>query len=206
LLPAALDSASLTIPKELESFALITVQPDHVSQAILSSVNGVIALGADPRSLIAQFNSGSGANLSIARVPETPTRPGQVLAWLFTDSQEPVTVTIEPSKTELRRHRRKYAAGELGEDKSFYFRGPGGKLNLRAHNMNMFAQLAEGIDNETWTHHLRNSDYSRWLRESVKDQAIADEVGIIEQDRELEPSESRGRVLEAIRKRYTAPA
>jgi len=115
-------------------------------------------------------------------------------------------VTIEPPKTELRRHRRKYAAGELGEDKSFYFRGPGGKLNLRAHNMNMFAQLAEGIDNETWTHHLRNSDYSRWLRGSVKDQAIADEVGIIEQDRELEPSESRGRVLEAIRRRYTAPA
>jgi hypothetical protein len=22
--------------------------------------------------------------------------------------------------------------------------------------------------NETWTHHLRNSDYSRWLRESVR--------------------------------------
>jgi hydroxymethylpyrimidine pyrophosphatase-like HAD family hydrolase/energy-coupling factor transporter ATP-binding protein EcfA2 len=206
LLPSALDSASLTIPKELESFAVIAVRPDHVSPAILSSVNGVIAIGADPRSVIAQFNSGSGKNLSIARVPEPPTRPGQLLAWLLTDSDEPVTVTIEPPKSELRRHRRKYAAGELGEDKSFYFRGPGGKLNLRAHNMNMFAQLAEGVDDETWSNHLRNSDYSRWLRESVKDQAIADEVGIIEQDLELEPSESRGRVVEAIRKRYTAPA
>ena len=205
LLPAALDSASLTIPKELESFALITVHSDHVSQAILSSVNGLIAIGSDPRSLIAQFNSGSGQNLSIAPLPE-PTRPGQVLAWLFPISQAPVIVTVEPPKTELRRHRRKYAAGELGEDKSFYFRGPGGKLNLRAHNMNMFAQLAEGVDIDTWTHHLRNSDYSRWLRESIKDQAIADEVGIIEQNLALEPSESRGRIVEAVRKRYTAPA
>ena len=64
-------------------------------------------------------------------------------------------MTIEPPKTELRRHRRKYAAGELGEDKSFYFRGPGGKLNLRAHNMNMFAQLAEGVaSNPTFVRRL----------------------------------------------------
>ena len=115
-------------------------------------------------------------------------------------------MTIEPAKTELRRHRRKYAAGELGEDKSFYFRGPDGKLNLRAQNMNMFAQLAEGVDRETWTYHLRNSDYSRWLRESVKDQAIADEVGIVEQDKQLEPSESLRIVVDAIRRRYMAPA
>ena len=189
-----------------ESFALITVLPDHVSQAILSSVSGVIALGADPRSLVAQFNSGSGQNLSIAQVPETPTRPGQVLAWLFTDSQEPVTVTIEPPKTELRWHRRKYAAGELGEDKSFYFRGPEKKLNLRAHNMNMFAQLAEGVDEDTWAHHLRNSDYSRWLRDSVKDNAIAEEVATIEKDRALKPAESRTQIIDAIRKHYTAPA
>jgi HAD superfamily hydrolase (TIGR01484 family) len=205
LLPAGLDSAGLTTPKELANFALVTVHPDHVSQAILSQVNGVIAVGPDPRSVFTQFNAGSGQTLNVAR-SAAPKSPDQVVVWQSFDSQEPVTVTIEPAKTELRRHRRKYAAGELGEDKSFYFRGPDGKLNLRAQNMNMFAQLAEGVDRETWTYHLRNSDYSRWLRESVKDQAIADEVGIVEQDKQLEPSESLRIVVDAIRRRYTAPA
>jgi hydroxymethylpyrimidine pyrophosphatase-like HAD family hydrolase/energy-coupling factor transporter ATP-binding protein EcfA2 len=206
LLPAGLDSAGLTTPKELANFALITVHPDHVSQAILSQVNEVIAVGPDPRSVFTQFNADARQHLDVARLPAPPRSPNQVVVWQSFDSQEPVTVTIEPAKTELRRHRRKYAAGELGEDKSFYFRGPGGKLNLRAQNMNMFTQLAEGVDSETWTYHLRNSDYSRWLRESVKDQVIADEVGIIEQDQQLEPSESLRGVLEAIRRRYTAPA
>jgi hydroxymethylpyrimidine pyrophosphatase-like HAD family hydrolase/ABC-type dipeptide/oligopeptide/nickel transport system ATPase component len=206
LLPAGLDSAGLTTPKELANFALITVHPDHVSQAILSQVNGVIAVGPDPRSVFAQFNAGSGQHLDVARLPAPSGSPNQVVVWQSFDSQEPVTATIEPAKTELRRHRRKYAAGELGEDKSFYFRGPDGKLNLRAQNMNMFTQLAEGVDTETWTHHLHSSDYSRWLRESVKDQILADEVGIIEQDKNLDPSESRRSIIEAIRKRYTAPA
>jgi hypothetical protein len=72
--------------------------------------------------------------------------------------------------------------------------------------MNMFAQLAEGVDEDTWVHHLRNSDYSRWLRDSVKDTAIAEEVAAIEKDRALKPAESRGQIIDAIRKHYTAPA
>jgi HAD superfamily hydrolase (TIGR01484 family) len=204
LLPAALDSASLTISQELGNFVLVTVHPDHVTQAILSSVNCIIAVGTDPETVIGQFNSGAGRSLDVHRRLFGPAQPGQVVVWLVSDPHELVRVQVSPSKAELRRHRRKYAAGELGEDKSFYFRGPKGKLNLRAQNMNMFAQLADGVDDETWTHHLCESDYSRWLRESVKDQAVADEVAAIEQNQELSPSQSRSRILEAIRKHYTA--
>jgi hypothetical protein len=94
----------------------------------------------------------------------------------------------------------------LGEDKSFYFRGPDGKLNLRAQNMKIFTQLAEGVDEETWEHHLQQGDYSRWLRDSVKDVKIAEEVAKIEKDPRLSPSESRAQILDVIRKHYTAPA
>jgi HAD superfamily hydrolase (TIGR01484 family) len=206
LLPAELDTASLTIPIGLATFALITVHPDNVSQAILTSINGLIAIGPDPKKVIEQFNAGSGQSLSTSDLPPASQQPGKVLAWIFPKMPKPTAVTLEPPRLELRRHRRKYAAGELGEDKSFYFRGADGKLNLRAQNMNIFAQLAEGVDDETWVHHLRNADYSRWLRESVKDQAIADEVGEIEQDQQLGPAQSRSRVVDVIRKRYTASA
>jgi hypothetical protein len=117
-----------------------------------------------------------------------------------------VKVKVEPAKAELRRHRRKYEAGELGEDKSFYFRGPEGKLKLRAQNMKMFTQLAEGVDEDTWMHHLKQANYSQWLRDAVKDASVADEVARIEKNAALTPSESRDQVLQAIRKRYTSPA
>jgi HAD superfamily hydrolase (TIGR01484 family) len=206
LLPATLDSASLAIPKELSSFALVTVHPDQVARAILSSTNGLIAIGSDPATVITQFSAGAGKDLRPSSLPEPPQEAGEVIVWWFCEMPQPVKVKVAPAKAELRRHRRKYEAGELGEDKSFYFRGPEDKLNLRAQNMRMFAQLAEGVDEDTWAYHLRKSDYSRWLRDSVKDPSIAEEVSRIEQDTQLSPAESRKQILDAIRKHYTAPA
>jgi len=206
LLPAALDSATLTIPQELGSAALVTVHPDHVSKAILSSINGVVAVGNDPRGVVEQFNKGAGARLNVDQPGLDGGGADKVVVWLFSESAIPLRVSIKPAKQELRRHKRKYAAGELGQDKSFYFRGPKHKLNLRAQNMNMFTQLAEGIDDETWSYHLAAADYSRWLRESVKDQNIADEVAAIEAEMGLSSAESRAQIVEAIRKHYTDPA
>jgi hypothetical protein len=65
-----------------------------------------------------------------------------------------------PSTVERRRHIRKYAEGRPGEDKSFYFRGPERALNLRAHNLLLFPQLDDGVDDATWLHHLRQGDYA----------------------------------------------
>lgn len=71
--------------------------------------------------------------------------------------------------------------------------------------MNLFAQLAEGVDDETWDFHLSNGDYSRWLREPIKDKDLAGIVAKIENDRNLSAAESRQQVLDAIRKTYTIP-
>ena len=92
----------------------------------------------------------------------------------------PFVFRADPPKSERKRHVRKYAAGELRPDKSFYFRGPDGKLNLRAQNLQVFLQLGDGVDDETWLYHLRQGDYSRWLREAIRDEALADEVVEVE--------------------------
>src|SRR5262249_60220279 len=81
-----------------------------------------------------------------------------------------------PTRAERRRHVRKYAQGELAEEQSFYFRGPEGKLKLRASNLMLFLQLADGVDDDTWLHHLRRGEYSRWFRDSIKDGELADEA------------------------------
>ena len=205
LLPANHDAGNLAIPKELSSLLLVTVHPDHVAPVILDSLNGLIAIGPDPAGVISQFNAGSGKTLALPQLSGSPLKSGLAVVWLFGEGRPPVNTQIAPAKMEIRRHRRKYASGELGEDKSFYFRGAEGKLNLRAQNMNIFTQLAEGVDEDTWSYHLKNGDYSRWLRISVKDEAAADEVAEIESNASLSPAESRSQVIEAIKRHYTAP-
>jgi hypothetical protein len=59
---------------------------------------------------------------------------------------------------------------------AFIFGAPRELLNLRAQNLALFVQIAEGVDDSTWLHHLRAGDYSRWLKDKIKDGELADEV------------------------------
>jgi hypothetical protein len=76
---------------------------------------------------------------------------------------------------------------------------------LRAQNLSLFAQIARGVDDETWLFHLRKGDYSRWFREAIKDTELAAEAEKIENDKKLSASESRARILAAIERRYILP-
>jgi len=115
-------------------------------------------------------------------------------------------VTARKPKEKQKRHVRKYAEGELGEDKSFYFRGPEGALNLRAQNLTMFLQLAAGVDDKTWLHHLRAGAYSKWFRDAIKDEELAAEAAAVERDGSLSANGARTRIKDIVERRYTAPA
>ena len=91
-------------------------------------------------------------------------------------------------------------------EQSFYFRGPAGQLNLRAHNLLLFMQLGEGVDQATWIHHLRSHDYSTWIKQVIKDEALAQRVREVEQQANLSAEESRQLIRSAIEERYTVPA
>ena len=132
--------------------------------------------------------------------------PGEMLVWTEPQRRGRAQIRVAPSKTERRRHRRKYAEGELPPDRSFYFRGPEAKLNLRAQNLMLFLQIADGVDDDTWLHHLRQGDYSRWMRGSIKDDTLAEEVAEVEQAADIAPAASRARVRSAVEEHYTVPA
>jgi len=106
--------------------------------------------------------------------------------------------------TTHKRHVKKYATGKLAPDRWFHFRGPRGALDLVAQNLESFTMLAKGVDQETWLHHLRSGDVSRWLREQIRDPELADEVAALE--REPDAAETRRAVLAAIGRRYTPVA
>ncbi|QDU29776.1 Sugar phosphatase YbiV [Anatilimnocola aggregata] len=181
---------------------LITVHPESVSQAALERVTAAIVLGERPDKTLHAFCQAAGKPLPLA--PEGALSRGDALLWEV-NRDEVVVVHTEPPKTERRRHSRKYAEGNLGPDRSFYFRGPAKKLKLKAQNLTLFLQIAEGIDEETWLFHLEQGDYAEWFREGIKDEDLAAATEKIAASK-LSADESRGAVRAAVEARYTLPS
>jgi HAD superfamily hydrolase (TIGR01484 family) len=205
LLPAPSDLVSVMLPRTLPGALFITVHPEHMAPAGLSFIDVVVAIGRSAGDTLRAFGDAVGARLPRA-LPATAA-PGEAILWRRgAKAQGPVRIRTHPPKSEHRRHVRKYATGELDEDRSFYFRGPAGQLNLRAQNLGLFMQLADGVDDETWLHHLKQGDYSRWFREAIKDDELASEAGAVENQAGLSPMESRALIKAAIERRYTMPS
>lgn len=204
LLPSSWDNVSLTMPQELHSMILITVHPEHVSPVVLSAVDTIIAIGEAPNKTIRALSETLGQTPPV--VPEVELETGEGVLWVRSSGNDPLVIRSIPPQGERRRHQRKYAEGEIGEDRSFYFQGPEGKLNLRAHNLRLFIQIAAGLDDETWNYHLRRGDYSSWFRGVIKDEELAQEAESVERQKSISADKSRSLIGEAIDKRYTAPA
>lgn len=204
LLPPEWKPATLTLPRELRGMFFITVHPESVAPAVLESIDLLLAVGETPERTIEAFCRAAGVEEPALPGP-TKLEKADVLAWWIHSGSPPFRVRTVPPRAEHYRHSRKYAEGNVGPDRSFRFRGPSGKLNLRAQNLVVFLQMAEGVDDETWTYHLRKGDYSNWFRDGIKDEELADEVRDIEGRTGTSPEESRAAVREAIERRYTLP-
>ncbi|MFF5113520.1 HAD-IIB family hydrolase [Streptosporangium sp. NPDC000509] len=202
LMPDGFKLRSVELLREVGGLLLVTVHPEAVSEAVVQTLNTVVTVGDEPGGVLGAFAAATGNDAPGRDLPDLPT--GELLFWRL--GEEPVKVRLAPPEEERQRHRRKYAAGELGEDASFYFRGPEGALNLRAGNLITFCRIADGVDEDTWNHHLRQGDYSRWLADCVKDEDLSAEVAEVEQDPGDSVDEARKRVRELIEARYTAPA
>jgi hydroxymethylpyrimidine pyrophosphatase-like HAD family hydrolase len=203
LLPAVRADVAAVLPEELRSVILITVHPKSLSPHVLRTVATLIAVGPEAGGALAEFAAAAGIEM-----PAEAPRPGrtEILFWRIGQDGAPLVLEAPQPCGSHKRHTRKYAAGDLGAAGSFYFRGESGKLKLRAHNLTQFLEIAGGVDDGTWEFHRRAGDYSAWLRSAIKDEDLACEVEAVEADDRLDAHESRARIAEAVRRRYTAPA
>jgi HAD superfamily hydrolase (TIGR01484 family) len=191
--------------KEPGAVILITVDPAEISQTVLSGVDLVLAVGQEPMKTLATFSNRVGHKL-----PDYPDHAvlgwGQALAWFRHEYGAPYKVTIASPTNQRQRHLRKYADGNLGNHRSFYFTGPHGKLKIKCQNLFMFMQVGDGVDDDTWMFHLRRQDYSNWLKNIIGDDELAEQVASIEKNIHLSAAKSRSRINTAIETRYTSPA
>lgn len=183
------------------SMMLLTVHPEHVSQMALTGIDSLITVGRYPQQTVRSFCMAAGVSIPESDVPESHN--GNVIAWFRATERKPFSVHIDSGKAERKRHRRKYAQGDVGYERSFVFRGPESRLKLRAQNLVIFVQMAEGVDEDTWMFHLRRQDYSRWLRDSIRDDELANVVaGVETQSPILTAEDSLKAVKFAIEGRY----
>lgn len=204
LLPKDWEPAPKLLPQELNGLLLITVHPSRVSPTILENIDIALAISDEPLKTFDEL-----AEVMKKKVPpcqKTDLEPGEALMWKPKIDEAPKRVRPNLSSVDRRRHRRKYAEGELPEDMSFFFKGPDGKLNLRAQNLIIFTQVAKGVDDDTWEFHLKQHDYSKWFQKIIKDDELAEIAKTAESNKKLSVEESRNQILEAIEERYTAPA
>jgi hydroxymethylpyrimidine pyrophosphatase-like HAD family hydrolase len=190
------------LPQRLGETILVTVHPEHVAPMTLSLVDVVIAVGHSPDKTLGKFADATGR--PHPRPEGLSHQSGHAVVWFPRNGEAPFSMKLRSGRAERIRHLRKYAEGNMRND-SFYFRGPAGRHNLKAQNLVIFSQIAEGIDEETWLFHLRRGDYSRWLRYAVKDPYLADQTERIEQRQDLQAAETRDLIRSFIEARYTLP-
>jgi hypothetical protein len=197
-------NAAATLPQSVNGILMITVHPENVAVSALSLIDTIIAVKS-PMRTITDFCKTVEHKFPIAQLPEELVA-GEAVAWFLEGEEQPFQFQAIAPRQERQRHMRNYAEGNLGNDRCFFFRGEDGKLNLKAQNLIMFSQLADGVDDQTWLYHLHQQDYSNWLQNSIKDETLAEEVSQIEKTTDISPTESRDRIKSAIGKRYTLPA
>jgi hydroxymethylpyrimidine pyrophosphatase-like HAD family hydrolase len=203
MFPSSWDAA-VTLPQSVNGILMVTVHPEHVATSALALIDTLIAVKS-PMQTFTNFCNTIGHHMPKDLLP-LELASGQGIAWFIKTEDQPFQFQVIRPLQERQRHRRNYAEGNLGSDRCFFFRGENDQLNLKAQNLIMFIQLAAGVDDRTWLHHLHLQDYSNWLQNSIKDETLAKEVNEIEKTIDLSPADSRDRIKSAIEKRYTLPA
>lgn len=186
----------------LDNTFLITLEPGRLHGAIHAAVKQVIAVGEQADGIVQEFCEQCGQKSPTMQLSELER--GEALFWSC-GSGEVRKFEVQQAETPRVRHTRKYATAELTPDRSFFFRGPQEKLNLRASNLATFVKMLEGVDDETWEHHLRKGEYSRWFRENIKNDELADAAERIEEAGGT-ARESREAIRAEIEQRYALPA
>lgn len=184
--------------EDWRSVMYVTAFTEKMPTSVLKSINLFVAMAQDPAKYLAEF----GKAIEMAP-PAIPPRPGDDWAFAWRPHpREAFWFHLPYAAGEHKRHRHQYYDGDMEPPDQFRFRGPEGKLNLAAGNLKLFVKLAEGIDDDTWLHHLRRGDYAEWFREKIQDSDLAALAERLKNEQDLPAAESRERIAELIRKLY----
>ena len=195
LLPSSSTMLTDRIPAGFNNFIVISTSPHVLHPGVLANVGTIMTIGENPAYPIQQVVD----ILHLAMPANIPQlSEGEICVWRLDNAQPPFKARYQLPHQLSQRHKKKYAAGDMG-DNSFVFTGGDGRLHLVANNLMLFAHIAEGIDPDTWSWHLRRQDYTKWFRDTIHDEELA---GIAEKAT-TDPATARQEILSFINSKYT---
>ncbi len=204
LIPALQRSTPVVLPQEVTGLMLITMKPGHLAAPVLKRVDVVVAIGEAPEKTLKEFADVVG--ISLPPFDARPLQQGEGVFWTPRENASPIRFQSLLTRTARQRHMRKYTAGVIPSEHSFYFTGRERKFCLRAQNLLLFLQIGDGVDDETWLYHLQRGDYANWFRSTIRDNDLADSAAAIASRPGLTAEEGRALIRSAIEQGYTAPA
>ncbi|MBI2810462.1 MAG: HAD family phosphatase [Candidatus Melainabacteria bacterium] len=113
--------ASQALPSDFPGLLLVTVHPSELSTEVLTRIDTVIATGKDAHEVINDFATAQ--NFKMTPLERVEMDDYEVLLWLRSSPETAVRVRLLPTMHEHRRHVRKYAQGDVGYHRSFFFTG-----------------------------------------------------------------------------------
>jgi hypothetical protein len=160
------DDYSTLQARKLGETILVTVHPDHLAPAVLAPIDMVFAIGPSPEETLKRF---AGAGAQHFAWPEGVVYvPGSLVAWFVGVDQLPFRCRLNPPvRSAFATIASTLRATCNGTASTFADRTTG--TILKAQNLEIFAQIAEGISDSTWMFHLRRSDYSLGFRDAIRD-------------------------------------
>ncbi|SDA27933.1 hypothetical protein SAMN02799622_04170 [Methylobacterium sp. UNC378MF] len=183
---------------DMPRIILATAYPGALSQAILGDVDTILAFGA-ARKIEALFG-GRSEDLEPPRAIST----GEAVYW-DRKRTSPVILRVAQPHQVHRRHKGKYAVGDVGRARSFYFTRSLERPR-QARNLFEFLDIGDQVGEGTWMRHLRAGDYSAWFEHVIRDPELARDAFQIESDPHMSVAEGRRRIREAIVRLHAAPA
>jgi hydroxymethylpyrimidine pyrophosphatase-like HAD family hydrolase/energy-coupling factor transporter ATP-binding protein EcfA2 len=175
---------------------LVSNSPRHLQQEVLTGVETVVAVGGAARDLIDEAARAIGTTPPSARADAD----WDAVAWRIANGRvssfEPL-----PARHRRRRHSTKMLTGDVGDGERLVITGPDDSLSLDVRNLSEMVRIAEGVDHSTWSHHRERHDWSRWVRDALDDDDLADAIEEIEST-EVDGDAGRRKLREEVALRY----
>lgn len=201
-------SAATFFEPAASGYCLVTHQADDLRPEALLATDVVIAIpGGAADGPVAGLLAAAGAMpYSAAAALAAEAGPGQAM---LVDRSRPagaVVFAIGPRQTSHMRHWHKYSAGQLRQDRRFYFRrGWDAATGATAGSIGELEHELRVCQDEVISHHCGLADLSRWVGEVLGDPPLAADVEEIEKGVRAgttSVAQARTRLIDVIRRRY----
>ncbi|HVO31752.1 MAG TPA: HAD hydrolase family protein, partial [bacterium] len=188
-----------------KGFCLVTWKPEDIAQAVLDDIDVLMLTSGFPAPeglawLPERFHREE-TEMALARL-----RPGEALLIMPGTGGGPRVFRTGARAISHVRHWHKYVTSRLPEHRRFHFVAGGFPTGHSAANLAEFHHEVQRAPAASLLHHAANRDFSRWVAEVIRDDALASALRGIETRfpaNDARAAEAiRASVLEAIRARY----